>query len=354
MSGEPIMAPGLPGDEPGRKGAASPSGVPAFSVLERALKDLVEEQAADDVVVELFPGSHPGRAEHRADGPWFVPGSELDRMPPGPGLAAALDETWAAGLAGLSDEEIAGVILAWRRCESRAAAGLLAAVGELSRRREAGADQQLFDHLDDEVSVLLTLTRPAAQVLVGTAASIMRLPATMGALAAGRIDRYKAEVIAYETALLDADIAAAVEQLVIEDAPGLTSSRLRARLRRAVLAADPDAARRRPQRAEGDPGDRHRRQAGAGSVPRRRAHPVSPICSRSAVISRATSTTTTSCWMQQLNMLHVTCSTVKIWAEGPGCRTVLEGARGCARRGITAGGNCSSRTRRIRCPVKPT
>ena len=252
MSGEPIMAPGLPGDEPGRKGAASPSGVPAFSVLERALKDLVEEQAADDVVVELFPGSHPGRAEHRADGPWFVPGSELDRMPPGPGLAAALDETWAAGLAGLSDEEIAGVILAWRRCESRAAAGLLAAVGELSRRREAGADQQLFDHLDDEVSVLLTLTRPAAQVLVGTAASIMRLPATMGALAAGRIDRYKAEVIAYETALLDADIAAAVEQLVIEDAPGLTSSRLRARLRRAVLAADPDAARRRQQRAAQD------------------------------------------------------------------------------------------------------
>lgn len=252
MPGEPIMASALPGDEPGREGAASQNGAPTRSVLEQALKELVTERAADDVVVELFPGSHPGHNRHRADGPWFVSGSALDRMPPGPKLAAALEDTWAGGLTELSDAEIAGVILAWRRCESRAAAGLLAALGELSRRREAGPDQELFDHLDDEVSVLLTLTRPAAQGLLGTAASITRLPATMGALAAGRIDRYKADVIAYETALLDADMAAAVEQLVIENAPDLTSSRLRARLRRAVLAADPDAARRRQQRAAQD------------------------------------------------------------------------------------------------------
>src|SRR5205807_2779816 len=39
---------------------------------------------------------------------------------------------------------------------------------------------------------------------------------------------------------------------VIEDTPSLTTSGLRARVRRAVLAADPDAARRRAEKAARD------------------------------------------------------------------------------------------------------
>jgi hypothetical protein len=78
------------------------------------------------------------------------------------------------------------------------------------------------------------------------------MPATMAALSSGRIDRAKADVIAYETGLLDDTLAAAVEQLVIDDAPTLTTSGLQARLHRAVLAADPDAARRRAERAAKD------------------------------------------------------------------------------------------------------
>jgi hypothetical protein len=90
------------------------------------------------------------------------------------------------------------VALAWRRCESRAAAGLLATVGELSRRRTAGGNRQLIEHVDDEVAILLALTRRTAGRLLDFADSLARMPATMAALSSGRIDRAKADVIAYE------------------------------------------------------------------------------------------------------------------------------------------------------------
>ena len=193
--------------------------------------------------------SHDGQGP---GGPGFGSGTTLDALPPGPVLAAALDDAWNAGLARLTDDELAGVMLAWRRCESRAAAGLLAAAGELSRRRMASGDQQVIEHVDDELAVLLTLTGRAAGLLLEFADSMARLPATMAALGRGQIDRPRADVIAYETGLLDDTLTAAVEQLVIEDAPSLTTGGLQARLHRAVLAADPDAARRRAEKAAKD------------------------------------------------------------------------------------------------------
>jgi hypothetical protein len=110
----------------------------------------------------------------------------------------------------------------------------------------------VLEHADSEVALLLTRTRRSAGVLLEFADTLDRLPATKAALAAGQIDRDRANVLAYETALLDDELAAAVEQLVIEDAPRLTTSGLRARLRRAVLAADPAAARRRAEKAARD------------------------------------------------------------------------------------------------------
>src|SRR5487761_1571351 len=120
------------------------------------------------------------------------------------------------------------------------------------RRREASGDWQVIEHVDSEVAALLTLSRRSAANLVEFATSLARLPATMAALYAGRIDRERADVIAYETALLDDALATAVEQLVIEDAPSLTKGKLGERVRRAVLAADPDAARRRAEAAAKD------------------------------------------------------------------------------------------------------
>ena len=76
-----------------------------------------------------------------------------------------------------------------------------------------------------------------------------RLPLTRAALAAGLIDERRAEVIAEELAGLDDEHAAAVEKLIIGKAPGLTSGQLRALARRAVLSADPEAARKRKEKA---------------------------------------------------------------------------------------------------------
>ena len=56
-------------------------------------------------------------------------------------------------------------------------------------------------------------------------------------------------MIAEEVAGLDGQHAAAAEKLIIGRAPGLTSGQLRALVRRAVLSADPQAARRRKQKA---------------------------------------------------------------------------------------------------------
>jgi hypothetical protein len=84
---------------------------------------------------------------------------------------------------------------------------------------------------------------------VELALGLDRLPLARAALAAGRIDERRAEVITGELSGLDDAHAAAVEALIIGKAPGLTTSQLRALVRRAVIAADPAAARRRKEQA---------------------------------------------------------------------------------------------------------
>jgi hypothetical protein len=212
---------------------------------------LGEDPGGPDVVLRPYPDvsvhDHGGPG-----GPGFLSGSALDTLPPGPALSAALDDTLGGGLDGLSDDALAGVILAARRCESRAAAQVLAAVDELDRRRHASGDRHVIEHTDTELALLLTLTRRSADTLLCFAATLSKLPATTAALAAGRIHRAQADVIADETSQLSPELAAAVEQLVLADAPWLTTTALRRRTRHAVIAADPAAAKQRVDKARRD------------------------------------------------------------------------------------------------------
>ena len=105
------------------------------------------------------------------------------------------------------------------------------------------------------------MTRRSAGRLLDLALGLDRLPLTRAALAAGLIDERRAEVIAEELSGLDDTDAAAVEKLIIGAAAGLTTGQLRALVRRAVLSADPKAARRRKEKALGTRG---------GDVPRDR------------------------------------------------------------------------------------
>ena len=174
-------------------------------------------------------------------------------MAPGPALAILADGVQRDGLEPLDDDQLTGVLQAAARLASWSASLKLAATSQLAARREAdghkSGDWRPFDHVDDEVAVALTLTRRSAALLLDLALALDRLPLTRAALAAGQIDECRAEVIAEELSGLDDAHAAAVEKLIIGKAPGLTSGQLRALVRRAVLSADPKAARKRKEAA---------------------------------------------------------------------------------------------------------
>ena len=201
---------------------------------------------------ETLDPSDPGD-EGPSPGAAFADGGWADALAPDPVLATLVDLVQRDGLGRLDDDQLTGVLQAANRLAAWAASVRVAAVSGLAARRESAAresgDWRPFDHVDDEVAVALTLTRRSAGRLLDLALGLDRLPLTRAALAAGAIDERRAEVIAEEVAGLDDEHAAAVEKLIIGRAPGLTSGQLRALVRRAVLSADPKAARRRKEAA---------------------------------------------------------------------------------------------------------
>jgi hypothetical protein len=191
----------------------------------------------------------------RGNGEGFATGGVADAAPPGPVLAGFAADARAAGLDRLTDDELIGVMRAARRLASWAAAMELACVADLWRRRTAeedAGDTGAARHADDEIAAALTLTGRAADRVLDLAIALGRLPLTSQALAAGDIDLARAMVVADEVTGLDDDHAAAVEHAIAGSAPGQTTGQLRAAARRAVMAADPSAARRRKERAQQD------------------------------------------------------------------------------------------------------
>ena len=196
-----------------------------------------------------------------------------------------------AGCAHVGDDELTGIIKAWRRITSWGAARELAAVAELARRRPADIDDILDPEVaaqlragggaaaagsaspglpgstespagpglpelvspfvPDELVPALTMTVRAAELHLSLAADLAtKLPMTAAALEAGLIDMVRARIIAEAARVLTRERAAAVEQLIFPRAEQQTSGQLRAALARAMLAADPDAARKRREQAQ--------------------------------------------------------------------------------------------------------
>src|SRR5215469_6376984 len=174
-------------------------------------------------------------------------------------LAGFADDAHAR-LAALTDDELIGVLRAWRRQASWAQARELAAVAELARRRPAegtppaaapGAfPAKLSEFAADEVALALTLTGRAAGAELDLALDLAARPATAAALEAGHIDLPKAKIIISLLGPLSPAHADAVEAQILPRAGQLTTGQLRAALQRLVLSADPDAARRRREEAE--------------------------------------------------------------------------------------------------------
>jgi hypothetical protein len=208
------------------------------------------------------PGSaqtYPGEYASRAAG--FASGRTLDVAPGGPTLslfaadAAGDDDRYA----GASDDELVGAICGWDRAEAHASARKHAAVAELARRRPApgaavagpGAmPTEMDEFLPQELGPALGVSAGDADEVVGLAVALeVSLPGTRTAFRAGVLNRDKALIIASATALLDPAEARAAESMVLDRAGSLTLAGLRSAIGRAVIAVNPEKAKKRREHA---------------------------------------------------------------------------------------------------------
>ncbi len=200
---------------------------------------------------------HHLRAGPRGVG--FAAGGVLDEMAPGSWLGEAITTAAADGNDKLGESELIGVLCAWRRMSSWAAAGETAAVMEFVRRRRAQSQEpdtsRLAEHINDELAAALTLTGRSADRLISMSSGFARLPDVHAALQSGHIDWAKACLFVSELAnLADDGVAREIASRLLgrAGAGGWTTGQLRAALRRAVLAADPMARNRRREEARKD------------------------------------------------------------------------------------------------------
>jgi Domain of unknown function (DUF222) len=142
------------------------------------------------------------RAAHPSPGPagGFASGGPLDAAPPDPVVAAFAEDVTGPGgrCAGTTDDELIGVLRAWQRQESRAAARKLAVIAELIRRRPApgcapagpgGMPRAWGKFCSDELAAATACSGQAAGKTLALAHDLAtRLPGTARALHDGDID----------------------------------------------------------------------------------------------------------------------------------------------------------------------
>jgi hypothetical protein len=159
-----------------------------------------------------------------------------------------------------AEAELVDAISCWERAKSTADARQIRAMAALARRpmfascAEHGADES--DHgiraAASIVSAELRISPGHARNRVELACELVEsLPDTLAALADGRVDMYRARVLAEETRPLAGipELRAKVEAELLVKASSQTGTQLRAAARRAVLAADPTTAEERNTRA---------------------------------------------------------------------------------------------------------
>src|SRR5580704_6244649 len=186
----------------------------------------------------------------------------VEHMDPGPAMAGWLDVAGAEADS-LNEYGLTGVVAAGQKLASWAQAAELAAVAQVASRVAAadknigvgddGRPARVCRDATGQVSLALTMSDCAAAAWADLAVTLSwRLSATGQALAAGKINLYRARRIAEATSELSEAKAREVEAKILPCAGQLTPAKLRERLRRAVIAADPAAAERRSADAERD------------------------------------------------------------------------------------------------------
>lgn len=176
--------------------------------------------------------------------------------PPGaehwPSLHAALlgFATFSVDRRELSDAESVMLLEARQRLINHLMAERAADIIDVCRRSGTFDQHGEFDTL--EVACALTLTRRKSDAEVEVAWGLERLPNVFGALYAGEIDWVRARIIVEGLEHLDDATAVDLAAVILEDAPGLTTGKLAALIRRVCLGHDPDDAAERYHRSVED------------------------------------------------------------------------------------------------------
>ena len=112
--------------------------------------------AAREAIGAGFTRDVPGESP---DG--FAAGGPLDLLPPDPVLAGFAEDAYLAGLGGLSDDELVGMLGATRRLSSWQAAMEFAAVAELDARRRGQAGRPESSRVHDPAALSCPIACPA-------------------------------------------------------------------------------------------------------------------------------------------------------------------------------------------------
>jgi hypothetical protein len=174
----------------------------------------------------------------------------LGSVPPGAGLAVRL-----AGVAvrSVPDAELLELLSAEARQLAHQQARVWAVMAELATRNPLPnlpwTAEQVFDSAVEEVRAELRLTRRGAAAEVQRAVRVQAVSPVARALAAGRIDRARAVVLAEACTDLTGAQQAKLLAAVLPGADRLTCTGLAARVRRVAMALDPEWAERRYQEA---------------------------------------------------------------------------------------------------------
>jgi Domain of unknown function (DUF222) len=164
---------------------------------------------------------------------------------------------------GATDDEALGILGQWGAAGSWLESRKLGVIREMIRRRpsagnvgtvtSSGLPWEWDDRLASELALQLSVSVPAARKLLWTAWSLeARLPGIGAALADGRLDPSRARMVIEETnVLLEPGKLAAAEQIILDGMGACkTWMDLQRLVQRAVVAVDPDGARKRREQEE--------------------------------------------------------------------------------------------------------
>ena len=191
------------------------------------------------------------------------PFADVAGLVPG-GRAAAEIERALPKLATLPDAHLLDLLVAARRLASWAEGVQMLVAAELHHRpaRDEDGTPLRPDRAVTELHQATTVEEIAAKLRVtsGTAAHLTyqgqtvreRFPEAGALLLDGQIDIPKLQALINGTQLLDDDAARWVQEQVLPHMPDLTSGRLRARIARLALQADPELADKKRRAAEND------------------------------------------------------------------------------------------------------